>query len=126
MYWDTVLRRALLAAVALAIGGLCAARADNTPIKIGSVLSLTGGASYIGEAMQKTLELYDEKTNASGGIAGRKLTIIQYDDGSDASKANSFAKRLIDSDHVDAIIGGNTSGNSLAMMPVINSAGVPY
>ena len=117
-------RRALLAALPVVASGL--ARAAEAPVKLGSVLSLTGDASYIGDAMQKTLRLYVERANAAGGVLGRPLTLVQYDDGSDAGQANSFAKRLTDSDGVDAVIGGNTSGNTMAMLPVINRAGVPF
>lgn len=106
--------------------GPSSASETSGPIKIGSVLSLTGAASYIGEPMHQTLEMYIEKANAEGGILGRKLQLIQYDDGSDAAKSNSFAKRLIEEDKVDAIIAGNTSGATMAMLPLVQSAGIPF
>jgi branched-chain amino acid transport system substrate-binding protein len=106
--------------------GPSSASETSGPIKIGSVLSLTGPASYIGEPMHQTLEMYIDKTNAEGGILGRKLQLIQYDDGSDAAKSNSFAKRLIEEDKVDAIIAGNTSGATMAMLPLVQSAGIPF
>ncbi len=116
----------MIGATALMFGGAAARAAETGPIRIGSVLSLTGAASYIGESMQQTLQLYVERTNEEGGILGRKLQLIQYDDASDAAKSNGFAKRLIDEDKVDAIIAGNTSGATMAMLPLIQNAGIPY
>ena len=61
------------------------------PIRIGSVLSTTGPASFLGDPEEKTLKLYVERINAEGGVLGRKLELIVYDDGSDSNKANGFA-----------------------------------
>ncbi|MFC3109030.1 ABC transporter substrate-binding protein [Undibacterium arcticum] len=96
------------------------------PIKIGSVVSITGPAAYLGDPELKTLQLYIEKINAEGGVLGRKIELIHYDDGSEANKANGFTKRLIESDKVDLIIGGTTTGGSMAMIPLVEKAGVPF
>jgi branched-chain amino acid transport system substrate-binding protein len=95
-------------------------------IKIGSVLSVTGPAAFLGDSELKTLQMYVEKLNAEGGVLGRKVELVHYDDGSEASKANSFAKRLIESDNVDVIIGGTTTGATMAMVPLVEKAGVPF
>lgn len=95
-------------------------------IKIGSVLSVTGPAAFLGDPEQKTLETYVAKINAEGGVLGKKLELVHYDDGGEAGKANSFAKRLIESDKVDIIIGGTTTGGSMAMVPLVEKAGVPF
>ena len=101
-----------------------AAAAD--PIKIGSVLSVTGPAAFLGDPELKTLQMYVEKINAEGGVLGRKLELVHYDDGSESNKANSFAKRLIESDKVDVIIGGTTTGATMAMVPLVEKAGIPF
>lgn len=108
----------------LAIAASIAQAAD--PIKIGSVLSLTGPASYLGSPMQQSVEMAIDEMNSKGGILGRKIELVQYDDESDAGKANAFVKRLIDDDKVDAIVAGNTSGSALAMIPIAERAGVPF
>ncbi|MEI8171849.1 MAG: ABC transporter substrate-binding protein [Rhodoferax sp.] len=95
-------------------------------IRVGAVLSTTGPAAFLGEPELKTVELYIKKINAEGGVLGRNLELISYDDGSDANKANSFTKRLIESDKVDFIVGGTTTGSSLSMMPLIEKAGIPF
>lgn len=110
--------------LALATFGLTAQAAD--PIKIGSVLSATGPAAFLGDPEVKTLEMYVESINKAGGLLGRPLQLVHYDDGSDANKANSFAKRLIYDDQVDVIIGGTTTGSTMSMDPLAEKAGVPF
>ena len=99
------LKRGLAAAAAtLALFG--GAALAQEPIKIGSFLAVTGPAASLGDPEYKTLELYVEKINAAGGVLGRKLQLISYDTASDAEKARTFAKRLIEQDKVDALLGG--------------------
>jgi len=96
------------------------------PIKIGSVLPTTGPAGYLGEPELKTLRLYVENINKAGGVLGRPLELVFYDDGSDANKANGFAKRLIDDDMVDVLVGGTTTGSTMSMVPIVEKAGIPF
>ncbi|HEX7650553.1 MAG TPA: ABC transporter substrate-binding protein [Noviherbaspirillum sp.] len=95
-------------------------------IKIGSVLSVSGPAAFLGDPELKTLQTYVDKINAEGGVLGRKLELVHYDDGSESNKANSFTKRLIESDNVDIILGGTTTGATMAMVPLVEKAGVPF
>ena len=92
----------LVAGTALALGALGAFAAD--PIKIGSVLSVTGPAAFLGDPELKTLQMYVDDLNKKGGVLGRPLQLVHYDDGSDANKANGFAKRLIEDDKVDILV----------------------
>lgn len=96
------------------------------PIKIGSVLSVTGPAAFLGDPELKTLQQYVEEINKKGGVIGRPLQLVHYDDGSDANKANGFAKRLIDDDKVDVMVGGTTTGATMSMAPLVEKAGVPF
>jgi len=95
-------------------------------IKIGAFLSVSGPAAFLGDPEQKTLELYIEKINAAGGVLGRKLQLISYDDSGDAEKARTFAKRLIEQDKVDVIVGGSTTGATMAAVPLVEAAQVPF
>ncbi len=119
----TILKKTVLFA-AIAVAAASASAAD--PIKIGSVLSVSGPAAFLGDPELKTLQLYIEKINAEGGVLGRKLELVHYDDGSDAAKANSFTKRLIESDKVDVLIGGTTTGATMAMAPLVDKASLPF
>lgn len=110
------------AVLSLTVGAVHAA----DPIKIGSILSVTGPAAFLGDPELKTLQLYVEKINAAGGVIGRKLELVNYDDGSEASKANGFAKRLIESDKVNILIGGTTTGATMSMAPLVDKAGIPF
>ncbi len=95
-------------------------------VKIGSVLSVTGPASFLGEPEDKTLRMYVDKINAAGGVAGKKIELVIYDDGGDANKARTFATRLVEDDKVVAMVGGSTTGTTMAMIPVFEEAQVPF
>jgi branched-chain amino acid transport system substrate-binding protein len=112
--------------VAAATLGLAGAAQAAEPIKIGAFLSVTGPAAFLGDPEQKTLELYVEKLNAAGGVLGRKLELVSYDSAGDAEKARTFTKRLIEQDKVDVIIGGSTTGETMAVIPLVEAAGVPF
>lgn len=114
----------LVIGTALAMGTLAALAADT--IKIGSVLSVTGPAAFLGDPELKTLQMYVEEINKKGGVIGRQLELVHYDDGSDAGKANGFGKRLIDDDKVDIIVGGTTTGSTMSMAPLVEKAGIPF
>lgn len=114
----------LFAGAALAFAALAAQAAD--PIKIGSVLSVTGPAAFLGDPELKTLQLYVDDINKKGGVLGRQLQLVHYDDGSDANKANSFGKRLIEDDKVDILVGGTTTGSTMSIVPLAEKAGVPF
>ena len=114
----------LAAGVALTLGALSAYAAD--PIKIGSVLSVTGPAAFLGDPELKTLQMYVDDINKKGGVIGRPLQLVHYDDGSDASKANGFVKRLIEDDNVDILVGGTTTGSTMSMVPVVEKANIPF
>src|SRR5580704_10086836 len=113
----------LLTAFAILSAALTSARAE---IKIGAVLSITGPASFLGDPEKKTLEMYVADLNAQGGVVGQQIRLVIYDDGGDASKARTFATRLVEEDKVDAMLGGSITGASLAMVPVFEEAGIPF
>lgn len=96
------------------------------PIRVGSFLAVTGPASFLGDPELKTLEMMVEKINAEGGVLGRKLQLVAYDSGGDAEKARTFVKRLIEQDKVDLIVGGSSTGETMAAVPLAEAAGVPF
>jgi branched-chain amino acid transport system substrate-binding protein len=114
----------LVAGAALTLAAFGAIAAE--PIKIGSVLSVTGPAAFLGDPELKTLQMYVEDINKKGGVLGRQLQLVHYDDGSDASKANGFTKRLIDDDKVDVLVGGTTTGATMSAAPLVEKAGIPF
>lgn len=104
----------------------CLVPSVNAEILIGSTVSSTGFASFLGEPEDQTLKMMVEDINAKGGVLGEKIRLISYDDGSDANKARTFATRLVEDDEVVAVIGGTTTGATMAMMPVMEEAGIPF
>ncbi len=112
----------VLASVLIGTGGVAA----QEPIRIGAFLAATGPAAFLGDPEQKTLEMYVERLNAAGGVLGRKLQLFAYDSGGNAEKARTFTKRLIEQDKVDVIIGGSTTGETMAVVPLVEEAQVPF
>ncbi len=87
--------------------------ADSKPIKIGALFSITGPASFLGAPEEKTARLLVEKLNAAGGVNGHTLELVVKDTGGVPEKATSFARQLIEEEHVLAIIGPSTSGETM-------------
>ncbi|WHA43336.1 ABC transporter substrate-binding protein [Agrobacterium larrymoorei] len=110
-------------ALALIIGCATPAFAE---IKIGATVSETGPASFLGDPEAKTLKMLVEDINAKGGVNGEQLKLVIYDDGGDPNKARTFATRLVEDDEVVAVIGGTTTGTSMAVIPVLEDAEVPF
>lgn len=114
---------------ALALAGtafLASTLAASAEIKLGASLSETGPASFLGDPEAKTLRMLVEKINAAGGIKGEKIKLTLYDDGGDPNKARTFATRLVEEDQVQAIIGGSTTGTTMAIMPIAFDNKVPF
>ena len=96
--------------------------AAKEPIKVGAILAVTGGASFLGGPESKTLEMLVEETNAAGGIDGHPVELIIKDSQASAEKAISFARQLIEEEQVLAIIGPSTSGESMAIKDICQEA----
>jgi branched-chain amino acid transport system substrate-binding protein len=94
-------------------------------IRIGAIFSVTGPASFLGEPERNTAKMLEEELNKGGGLLGRKVEIIVYDDESDATKAVTAVDRLIKRDQVVAIVGPSTSGSTLAIVPKVEEAKIP-
>jgi branched-chain amino acid transport system substrate-binding protein len=110
-----------LGAAMLATGGV---QAGET-IRIGTFLSVTGPASFLGDPELRTLQMYVDELNAGGGVLGRKLELVHYDTGGQAKEAVTFVKRLIQNDEVDVIVGGSSTGDTMAAIPEVEKAEVP-
>jgi branched-chain amino acid transport system substrate-binding protein len=107
--------------LALSAGTVLAAQ----PIKIGALFAITGPASFLGEPERNTAQMVVDEINKNGGVKGHKLELVVYDTQGDATKAVQAATRLIKEDKVAAIIGPSTTGDSMAVIPIIEKAQVP-
>ncbi|HEY5293187.1 MAG TPA: ABC transporter substrate-binding protein [Burkholderiales bacterium] len=127
--WKTLCRSILVGAALCA----AAAHADEQAgvVKLGAILSLSGPAAPMGDAELKTVQLYVERINAKGGVLTRKLILRHVDDGGDPRAAAELAHRFTEHDHdkpdhADLVIGGSTTETSLAIMQVLQKAGIPF
>lgn len=104
-----------------------AATESVEPIRIGTLLSVSGPLANLGDKMKKGMQLAIDQLNAEGGIDGRPIEWIFYDPAGDASTAIEQTRRLLTSDNVDVIVGGGTSsGLALAMADITEEAGVLF
>ncbi|MBU9613676.1 ABC transporter substrate-binding protein [Burkholderia multivorans] len=103
----------------LAAGLACAAAMASAQVKIGVTLSATGPAASLGIPEKNTIALLPKE------IAGKSVQYIVLDDASDTSRAVQNVRKLIDEDHVDAIIGSSVTPNSLAMLDPVSQAKTP-
>ena len=113
---------ALLAALILVALAGTAPAADV--IRIGHTVSLTGGASMWGQSEARALDMLAGKINEAGGVLGKRIEFVRYDNRNDAVESVNVARRLV-TDGVAAVIGPAQSGNSIATAPVLEKAGIP-
>jgi branched-chain amino acid transport system substrate-binding protein len=99
--------------------------ADSNTIKIGTFGPLTGGAAGLGLESKKGIEYAIQEFNAKGGLGGKTVELIAYDDRANRTEAISVVRKMIESDGVQAIIDGSLSLTSIAAAPVVNEAKIP-
>lgn len=95
------------------------------PIRIGALFAVTGPAAFLGEPERNTAKMVVDEINRAGGVRGQKLELIVYDTSGDATKAVQLATKLIKDDKVVAIIGPSTTGETMAVIPVVERGHVP-
>ena len=120
---------ALICLVVIVIAVVVVMQKNKAPevasYKIGAVFSVTGRASFLGDPEKKTAEMMVEQINSNGGIKGKNVELVVYDDEGDSTKCNLFVKKLINQDKVLAVIGPSLSGLSLAVIPVFEQNATP-
>ena len=92
--------------------------------RIGALCPVTGSGSPFGSGMQKMIIAAAEAVNAGGGAAGRKIEIVSEDTQTSPQAAVLAAKKLIDVNKVQAVLGTWSSGVSLAVVPLTNDANI--
>jgi branched-chain amino acid transport system substrate-binding protein len=92
---------------------------SGAPIKIGYSMSLTGGLAPNGRSALLAQRIWEEDTNAKGGMLGRSVKLIYYDDKSSPSEIPLIYTKLLDVDRVDLIIGGYGTALTAPAMPIV-------
>src|SRR5207245_6980345 len=109
---------AALAACTLLLAGAVWAQSGE-PIKIGYGISQTGGLAPNGKSALLAQKIWEEDINAKGGLLGRPVKLIYYDDQSNPSTVPGIYTKLLDVDRVDLVMGGYATNMLAPAMPVV-------
>jgi branched-chain amino acid transport system substrate-binding protein len=109
---------AALAVCALAFAGAAWAQSGE-PIKIGFSMALTGGLAPNGKSALLAQKIWEEDINGKGGLLGRPVKLIYYDDKSSPAEVPSIYTKLLDIDKVDLIIGPYATAMIAPAMPIV-------
>jgi branched-chain amino acid transport system substrate-binding protein len=112
--------RASIAAASVALGG--AAFAQPSPVTIGLSLSLTGATAPAGRQVLAGLEIWRDDVNAKGGLLGRPVKLVYYDDQAAPANAPGIYAKLMSVDKVDLLIGPYSTNVIAAALPAIIQA----
>src|SRR5436853_493385 len=110
------------AAMALIVGALVATPASaqtGEPIKIGYSMALTGGLAPNGKSALLAQKIWEEDVNAKGGLLGRPVKLIYYDDKSSPAEVPAIYTKLLDIDKVDLIVGPYATALIAPAMPIV-------
>jgi branched-chain amino acid transport system substrate-binding protein len=121
-------RRSILKLGLLAVGaGLALPVTAAEPIKIGLTTALSGQSARAGEAITRGLTIAIDELNAKGGaLGGRKFELIRRDDEATPAKGVIAARELVFKEKVTVLFGGLDTPVSLAIVPIMNQAKVPF
>jgi branched-chain amino acid transport system substrate-binding protein len=121
MNWSTwsLMRALLLVAGVLSALPAFAQQSTQSPIKIGFGMALTGGLAAGGKQALVTYQLWAEEVNARGGLLGRKVELVFYDDQSSPAAVPAIYSKLLDVDKVDVVLSGYGTVPTAAAMPTI-------
>lgn len=110
---------AVLGAVALCLAVPAGPALAADPIKVGFSMALTGGVAQNGKQLIIALELWRDDVNAHGGLLGRPVELVYYDDQSNPSNVPGIYTKLITVDKVDLLLGPYATNMAAAAVPVI-------
>jgi branched-chain amino acid transport system substrate-binding protein len=110
------------AAVVLALAPM--AYAEEPPIKIGMSMAQTGGLAGGGKPSLLGIEIWRDDINAKGGLLGRKVELVVYDDKSSASETPAIYSKLIDVDKVDLLFAPYATVPTAPIMPLVKQRGL--
>lgn len=117
----TVAAAALVAATAVA-GPV---QAQGT-IKIGFGMALTGGLAGAGKAALIAMKIWQDDVNAKGGILGKKVELVYYDDQTNPANVPGIYTKLLDVDHVDFVVSGYGTNLIAPAMPIVMQRGLVF
>ena len=115
------LTRGLIGAVAaIALAAIAPAKAaDPQPITIGFGMALTGGLAPVGKSALLAMQIWEQNVNAHGGLLGRPVKLVYYDDQSTPANVPGIYTKLLDVDHVDLVVSGYATNMVAPAMPIV-------
>ncbi|HYM29865.1 MAG TPA: ABC transporter substrate-binding protein [Candidatus Cybelea sp.] len=120
-------RATLLLAALVAVGSLAAAAAQAADaIRIGFAIAQTGGLAGTGKATPLATQMWAEDVNAKGGLLGRKVELVVYDDQSNPAAVPGIHIKLIDVDKVELVVSGYATNMVVPAMPIIMQRGLLF
>jgi branched-chain amino acid transport system substrate-binding protein len=117
--------RALLLSVLVVLGLCCGGAFAADTIKIGLLAPLTGFAAADGFSVLESVKLAVEKVNSAGGVLGKQVELVYYDDAADAKQSVPLAHKLIGQDGIVAFVAGSYSMPSRAVAPIFDEEEIP-
>ncbi|MGH6886785.1 MAG: ABC transporter substrate-binding protein, partial [Geminicoccales bacterium] len=105
--------------VALFAAAFAGAAAAAEPIKIGFSMALTGGLAGAGKAALIAMEIWRDDVNRSGGLLGRQVEFVYYDDATQPAKVPPIYTKLINVDKVDLVVSGYGTNLTVPAMPIV-------
>jgi branched-chain amino acid transport system substrate-binding protein len=110
-------RWAVLGLALLWLGAMTAGAAE--PIKIGFSMALTGGSAGVGKQVLLALEIWRDDVNAKGGLLGRPVELVYYDDQTNPANVPGIYTKLIEVDHVDLLVGPYATNMVAPAIPAV-------
>jgi branched-chain amino acid transport system substrate-binding protein len=106
-------------------GGGGKQEASGNTVRIGVITSLTGAQAAFGKAHKLGYEIAAAEINAKGGVLGKQIEVIVYDDQGKPDQAVQGASKLIDQDHVAILLGAYSSETTRAVIPAATQKSIP-
>ena len=119
------LKLLLTCLIVLSLGMLSQPSYGAEAVRIGFFAPLTGFAAADGASAKHAVEIGVKQINDTGGINGKKVKLVVYDDRVDSKEAVAIARRLIEKDKVVAVVSGSYSGPTRVTAPIFQKAGIP-
>lgn len=111
--------RGAVCATAILMAGAATARAEEKPLTIGFGMALTGGLAPNGKAALLAMQIWEEEINGKGGLLGRPVKLVYYDDQSNPANVPGIYTKLLDVDKVDLVVSGYATNMVAPAMPVV-------
>src|ERR1700739_1418642 len=115
-----------VAALAIGLAMLPALAQSDAPITIGLAMSVTGPLAPNGKQALAGAKIWEEETNAKGGLLGRKVKLVTYDDQSNPANVPGIYTKLLDVDKVDLVVGGYATNVNAPAMPIVMQKGKTF